>query len=122
MNQPNRFLSFVLVLSGIGFAQSDTARISGFIKDKSGAGIPGAMVIIRNENTAVERRMVTAETGYYIVPSLTSGFYTVTVEAPGFRRFQQTGNKLDPDIGATVDAELDVGAVTDPIAVVAAAA
>ena len=111
MNLSNRLLSFVVLLSGIGFAQSDTARISGFIKDKSGAGIPGAMVSVRNENTAVERRIVTSETGYYVIPSLASGLYTVTVEATGFRRFQQTGNKLDPDIATAVDVELEVGAI-----------
>ncbi|MDP2989007.1 MAG: carboxypeptidase regulatory-like domain-containing protein, partial [Kiritimatiellota bacterium] len=111
-----------LLFSGISFAQSDTARISGYVKDRSGAGIPGAAVVVQNESTGVQRRITATETGYYVVPSVPSGYYTVTVEAAGFKRFQKTRNKLDPDIATTVDAEMEVGALTESINVVATAA
>src|SRR5204863_3309588 len=62
------------------------------------------------------------ENGYYVVSALPPGFYTVAVEARGFKKFQKTQNKLDPNIGAAVDANLEVGALTETVDVVASAA
>ncbi len=100
-------------------AQSDNAQISGFIKDPTGAAVPGASVVIKNEVSNYERTAKTNDSGYYIITALPPGFYTVTVEAGGFKKFQQTKKKLDPSIATTVDAELTLGEVTETIEVVA---
>jgi len=71
------------------FAQSDTASISGFVRDPSRATVPGATVVIRNEATGLERRTTTNESGYYTVSSLPPGFYTVSAESPGFKKFEK---------------------------------
>jgi hypothetical protein len=103
------------------FAQSDTAAISGFAKDATGATVPNANVTIKNEATGLERKATTNESGYYIVPNLPPGFYTVRVEAAGFKRYESTNNKLDPNIATTVNADLQVGAATESINVVSEA-
>ena len=103
------------------FAQSDTASITGFVRDPSGGVIPNANVVITNEATGAERRAVTNESGYYIVSSLPAGFYTVTVEATGFKKYEKTRNKLDPNIASTVDASLQVGSASEVVNVVAEA-
>ncbi len=108
------FLSSALV-----FAQSDTAQISGFVKDPTGAVVPKANLAVRNEATGLERRLTTNDAGYYVVTSLPPGYYTVSVEATGFKKFVKTQNKLDPNIAATVDAVLEVGTVTETVEVVA---
>jgi len=74
-----------------------------------------------NEATGLERRAVTNEAGYYIVSSLPAGFYSVTVEASGFKKYEITKNKLDPNIASTVDASLQVGSATESVNVVAEA-
>ena len=51
-------------------------------------------------------------------PNLPPGFYTVTAEAPGFKRFEKTQNKLDPNIATTVDADMQVGQNTETVNVV----
>src|SRR5262245_65601105 len=79
---------FVSLVSGVLFAQSDLGTISGFIKDPSGASIPKASVLIRNQ-TGVERQTTTNEAGYYTITSIPSGLYSVTVEAPGFQRSEE---------------------------------
>jgi hypothetical protein len=116
----------VVILTAVcfqpAFAQSDTAQISGFVKDPSGSTVPGASIRVRNEATGVERRATSNEAGYYVVTNLPPGFYTVTVEATGFKRFVKTQNKLDASLPLTVDATLEVGAVTETIEVVASAA
>ena len=81
---------FCLVLQTTAFAQSDNAQISGFIKDPTGAAVPGASIVIKNEVSNYERTAKTNDTGYYIITALPPGFYTVTVEAGGFKKFQQT--------------------------------
>src|SRR5213592_530423 len=103
-----------LMCSAILFAQSDLGRISGFIKDPSGATIPNAKVTVRN-NSGVERQATTNESGYYIITNVPPGFYTVTAEAPGFQRYQSTDNKLDPSSNLVVDATLVVGSVTQTV-------
>jgi len=109
----------ILACAFVAFAQSDTASITGFVKDASGATVPNATVVIKNEATGVERRATTNETGYYIVSSLPPGFYTVIAEATGFKRFEKTQNKLDPGIGSAVDAAMQVGSATETVNVVA---
>ena len=104
------------------FAQSDTGSISGFVKDASSAGVPRAGVVITSESSGLERRTTTNETGHYVVSVLPSGYYTVTVEASGFKRFLKSRNKLDPNVATTVDVELAVGAVTESVEVVASVA
>ena len=111
-----------LLIPGFVFAQSDTAQMSGFVKDPSQAVIANANVIIRNEATGLSRTARSNEQGYFTVASLPPGYYTVTVEATGFKKFVSTNNKLDPNVAAQVDATLDVGAVTETVEVVASAA
>jgi len=114
-------VGLLIVLSlPLAFAQSDLGRISGFIKDPSGATVPNAKVTVRN-NSGVERQATTNESGYYVITNVPAGFYTVTAEAAGFQRYESTGNKLDPSSNLVVDATLVVGSVTQTVEVSASA-
>src|SRR5689334_17966881 len=121
-----RFLRFVLCVvsltffSLLTFAQSDLGRISGFVKDPSGATVPNAKVTVQN-NSGLSRQATTNEGGYYTVTNVPAGFYTITAEAPGFQKYQSTNNKLDPSSNLAVDINLVVGAVTQTVEVSAAA-
>ncbi|MGH8248531.1 MAG: carboxypeptidase regulatory-like domain-containing protein, partial [Gammaproteobacteria bacterium] len=111
-----------LLLATGAFAQSDTAQISGYVKDATGAMVPNANVTLKHETTGFERQGKTNETGYYVVSNLPPGYYSLTVEAPGFKKYIKTQNKLDANIPATIDAVLEVGAVAETVEVVAEAA
>src|SRR5215471_16340504 len=99
------------------FAQSDLGSISGFVRDPSGAVVPKAQVVVKNEATATERRTSTNESGYYTVTNIPSGLYTVSAEAAGFKKFETTRNKLDPSGALAIDLSLSVGAATETIEV-----
>ena len=114
--------AMLFLFPALVFAQSDTAQISGFVKDPTASVVPGASVTITNEATGLERKTATNESGYYVVSSLPPGFYTVTVEATGFKKFVKTRNKVDPNLAATIDAALAVGAVSETVEVVATVA
>ena len=109
------------ICAAVVYAQSDTAQISGFVKDSSEAVVPGTTVIVTNETTGLTRTVVTNDSGYYVVPTMPPGLYTVTAEFPGFKRFVSSNNKLDAAIPLTIDAILELGDVTETIEVVAQA-
>jgi hypothetical protein len=109
-------VAFVMMAMS-GFAQSDNASISGVVKDPSGAVVSNAKVTVRNESTAFERQATTNETGYYTVPNLPPDYYTVTVEAAGFKKSSRTRNKLDAGLPLAVNIDLAVGQLTEAITV-----
>ncbi|HTX36434.1 MAG TPA: carboxypeptidase regulatory-like domain-containing protein [Bryobacteraceae bacterium] len=115
-------LCLVALLSFSAFAQSDVASISGFVRDASGAVVPGAKVVIKNEGVEFERTLTTNNEGYYYVAALPPGLYTVTAEHAGFQSFELLHKKLDPSIPATVDIVLAVGQSTQSVTVTAATA
>ncbi|MGB7846073.1 MAG: carboxypeptidase-like regulatory domain-containing protein [Candidatus Acidiferrum sp.] len=98
------------------FSQSDLGRISGFIKDQSGALIPKAKVTVRNQS-GVERQVNTNESGYFVISNVPPGFYTMTVEAQGFQKFESTNNKLDLAADLVIDATLTIGSTSQKVEV-----
>ena len=65
-------------------AQSATATLSGAVLDETGAVIPDAEITVLNRGTALQRHASTNSDGYFAVPLLPPGRYTVTVERDGF--------------------------------------
>src|SRR6184192_1594967 len=106
--------------SGILFAQSDLGRISGFIKDPSGATIANAKVNVQNKS-GVERQTTTNESGYYVITNVPPGFYTMFAEAAGFQRYETRDNKLDPSADLVIDVTLTVGSANQTVEVSASA-
>src|SRR5215468_4843253 len=107
----------VLCTAGNLRAQSDLGRISGFVRDPSGATVPNAKVTVRSNNGGVERQTTTNESGYYVITNVPPGLYTMTVEAAGFQKFESKDNKLDPTADLVVDASLTVGASSQTVEV-----
>ncbi|MGA7240531.1 MAG: carboxypeptidase regulatory-like domain-containing protein [Bryobacteraceae bacterium] len=73
------------------FAQFASGSIGATVTDATGAAIPGAKVVLKNEATGAVRDSVTNGTGYFDFPSVLPGSYSVTVSAPGLRTAEQTG-------------------------------
>ena len=115
-------LSAVLLLAAASaFAQLDRGRIAGFVKDGTGGVIPGATVTVVHTETGLSRAVVTDSSGYYVFPSLAPGVYDLTVELSGFKKWVQTGVRLDAAASLTVDATLEPGAITESVTVTAEA-
>lgn len=101
-------------------AQSDSSTISGFVRDQSGAGVPNATVLVRNEASGLKRRAQTDTTGFYAAPNLPSGMYTVAADAPDFKRAEVRANKLDASVPLQVSVALSMGDTKGTIEVTAA--
>lgn len=115
-------VSFLIVAAAPLAAQQGRGAISGTITDASGASVPGVTITIVNTDTNVQFPTVSNEAGFYTVPSLPVGPYTVSAEKQGFKKEVRTGLTLQVDQHAVIDFRLDVGATAESIEVNAAAA
>src|SRR5439155_15180856 len=66
-------------------------------------------------------RVTSNSNGYYVLPNLFVGAYSIEVEAPGFKKSVQSGIQLSAAAKLSIDIELTVGAVSDSVEVSAAA-
>lgn len=115
-------LAVMLLVSAFAFAQSDNATISGIVRDTSGSVIPNAKVSVVNEGTGFERQTTTNDSGFYTVPNIPPGYYAVTVEVAGFKKFTSSRNKLEAAQPMAVNVELAIGQITETVTVEASAA
>ncbi len=114
-----RIFTFVAIL---GFAmgclsasaQSGAGSIQGTVADSSGAVVPGASVHVVNQATGVAASTTSNGVGFYQVPDLFTGTYTVTISAPGMRAYSQTIDLLVAQI-AVINAQMVPGAVTQQV-------
>src|SRR5713226_5054318 len=72
-------------------AQTVTGTLTGTVADSSGAVVPNANVEMKNDNSGDIRKTVSNAEGYFTIAAVQPGNYTVTVEAPGFIKWQRTG-------------------------------
>src|SRR5260370_1097448 len=112
---------FLLASSLVLFGQGTTSRAVGVVTDSSGATIPNATVQLTNEGTGVTFTTTTTSAGTYVLEAVQPGTYTVTVEAPGFKKFTSRGNPVTIGQPMTVNVTLEVGAVTEQVQVSAVA-
>lgn len=95
------------VLSEYGKGQiQGTGTVSGTITDPTGAVIPAAIVTITNAATNIKSTQKTTSAGYYSIPALTAGTYTVSATANGFDT--QTHPNVIVDALATVEVNLSL--------------
>ncbi|MPY89653.1 MAG: hypothetical protein GEU99_17245 [Luteitalea sp.] len=98
-------------------AQATQGVILGSVTDASGASVPGAQVIVKNEGTNLERTMLTNEAGDYRIAGLEVGSYEVDIQSQGFETFRQTRVDLSLNQIKRIDATLEVGDVSTGVTV-----
>src|SRR5438477_10807054 len=92
-------------------AQAPTGSLVGTVADTTQALVPGADVKVRNIATNFSQTYTTAANGLYHFPALEIGTYELTVEAPGFRRFVQSGIRIQGAETINLPVQLQVGDV-----------
>ncbi len=112
-------LGMLLVFAPKTYAQN-TARISGFVHDPSGAVIPGATVALKDEATGTERKMATDNSGLYSFDYVLPKTYTLTVQMSGFRTSTRTGIVIHPDDRLDLDVKLELTEAVQKVEVQAA--
>jgi hypothetical protein len=97
--------------------QSDLSSVSGTITDPSGALVANAAVTLANEATGATRAATTNRSGFYTIPAVSPGRYTITVKAASFDELVKTGNNVDPSLPTTENLTLTVGKVSQSVQV-----
>jgi len=110
-------LATILLSAGPLAAQRLDGTISGTVKDPSGAVIPGAAVTIVSDQTGETRSILTSDAGYYSVPNLLVGSYTVKVQVLGFAPYTRSKVQVQAAQVVEVTAELVVAGSAQTIQV-----
>jgi hypothetical protein len=113
-------LTLCLLAASTALAQSNTGRLVGTVSDPSGV-IPGATIVVRDNQTGKERTIVASDDGTFGVPQLDPGAYTVTITAQGHKTFIAKDLKIDIGKDYSLNAVLDVGEISENITVTAGA-
>lgn len=110
---------FLFVFSGGVAGQEITGTIVGTVRDSSGAMVAGATVTIADstKNNIVVRTVVTNSSGEFSVPNIAVSTYTVTIEAPNFKRTVKTDVKVDIGQRRSVDIILEAGNIDEVVTV-----
>jgi hypothetical protein len=118
-------LTILLVgtLSWFGYGQGGgmTSSITGTVVDQSGAVIPGAAVVVKNNATSMEFRGSTVANGSFAIPAVPVGNYTVTITAAGFKQAIVENVKVDAGTPANITSTLQIGNPKETIVVVGGA-
>ena len=107
----------LILLCGVSRAQVTTASLTGTITDPTGALVSGANVTVVKVDTQFSSKAVSNAGGVYRIDLLPIGTYTMTVEAPGFKKFIQSNITLSVNQQATVGAVLQPGGSNETITV-----
>src|SRR5215813_2940331 len=107
----------VLLFCSSLFGQTANGRISGTVKDQTGALIPGAEVTVTDTARGVARNLTTGEAGAYLAPNLLPSTYTVRAMFAGFQTWQRESVRLEVGQDLTIDAVLLPGAQTETLSI-----
>src|ERR1051326_4923464 len=102
-------------------AQVTTGRLEGTVTDSQGAGVPAAQIKVVSNQNGQTLALTADEKGFWSLPSLSSGTYTVTVNHPGFKIETVENVKIDAGVPATVNTVLQVGSLSETVEVTAGA-
>lgn len=114
------FLAALLlsVASISAMAQSST-QVSGTVTDPSGGVVPSANIEIENTATGMKRAGTSDQSGAYAFLQVIPGTYKFTVKANGFRTVTVNDVQLLVNNPATINIKLEVGQVSETVAVTA---
>ena len=102
-------------------AQTYQGGLRGQVRDQQGV-IPGAEVVLTNEETGSARTVVSNDVGEYAFPSVLPGVYTVSVSLPGFKTGERKALRIGTQQSVVADFTLEVGTITEQIVVTGEAA
>jgi hypothetical protein len=100
-------------------AQDSRGSVVGRVSDKSGAVVADVDVRVINRATGVVAAGKTSSAGDFNIPFLLPGFYSVTAESPGFKKFVREGIEVRGTESVNVEVMMELGAVTETVQVTA---
>ena len=110
-------LALGLASFAAGQSQAINGTISGRVTDSSGATVTAAAVTVTNAGTGFTRTADSGSDGYYVLPNLPLGTYTVAIKKTGFATAQFSNVILNAGTNAVLNSALNVGAINQTVEV-----
>ncbi len=111
-------IALILALAASLAAQNISSTLSGTVRDASGAAVPGAAVILKNDETGAERSLKTSTEGYFAFTDLLPGVYSLGVEVQGFKTYRQRDLRLTAsEIRSLGQIVMELGTVSEVVTV-----
>ena len=98
-------------------AQVTEGRFTGTVVDPSGAAVPGAAVVVKNERTGEERTVTSNPQGRYVVTGLKPSVYTIKATFASFAPLQYTGLQLLAAQEFSLDLQLQPAGLSESVTV-----
>jgi hypothetical protein len=115
-------LAVFVLLAPFCLGQQLTGTMSGTTYDTTGAVVPNAKVVMKNEASGDERTTVSNSSGYFSITAIQPGTYTVTVSAPGFKAWREPSiHFAEGDSRTLPNIQLQVGQVNETVEITAGA-
>jgi hypothetical protein len=113
------FAFLIAAVCGLtAFAQGPTGSLSGTVIDPKGDVVPDATITLKDTATNREFTTQTSGEGTFNIPSLSSGVYTATIVAKGFKQAVVTDIKVDVGKPSSISVSLEIGAASETVTVV----
>jgi len=107
----------LLAFPPLAAAQMTRGTISGTVRDATGAIVPGATVTVTKVDTNISRSAVSDAKGFYRVPALEPGTYTVRTELSGFQAVENHDVRLVAATDYKLDVDMKVAGASEAITV-----
>src|ERR1051325_12137395 len=113
---------FAFLSAAAAFAQLRiVGSISGTVTDPSGAPVPGARVVLKDQGTGISREAATNQDGNFSFPDLAHGQYMISVSSSGFQTSVVNHVTVSTSQSTDVPIRLAVGQQAESITVEGAA-
>src|SRR5260370_28691688 len=116
------FRSFLLSLVCAAMSlqgQSYYGGLRGVVLDQNGGGVPNAKATLIDEGTGAQRSALSTSSGEFVFNEVVPGTYSVTAEAPGFKKFERKNVIVGTQQQVSLDLKLEIGQVSESVQVTA---
>ena len=107
----------ILLLAWVAFGQEFRGTITGRVTDPQKATIARVQIVATQTETGATYRVVSDENGLFTVPFLLPGLYSLSLEAPGFKRYRRDGIRLSANEDVGLEIQLELGATSESVVV-----
>src|SRR5271170_1558600 len=105
-----------------GHAQQLTGTLSGTVYDQSGAVVPKANIVLKNESSGDVRTAVSGNDGHFVITAVQPASYSVEISAKGFSSWQENDIVMGvSDTREVPNIKLNIGGNSTQVNVIAGA-
>lgn len=119
MNKKVFFMTAVLLIAGLAFAQTQTGNIIGRVLDPEGEGLQGVSITLTSPAMIIpSRSVITGENGTFRFMALAPGDYQITFKFSGMTTVIRKGVKVEVARTATLDITMELKSLEESVTVI----